>query len=356
MAIPNPLKVLLQHKPTPADGQMELMEHLAELRTRIFRSLLYVALGMAISYYSVPLLFRILTAPLAPLMKSMGVQIAFRSMVEGFLLWMQVCFISGLVLALPLVVLELWGFIKPALTEEERKPVSYLAPFSVLLFFAGVGTGYACLPTTFAWMATYLDDFGKVTILQDVTPYILLTVKILLAFGVAFQLPLLLLFLARVGIINAKMMATYWRHAVVGISVISAVLTPSNDPLTMLMMAVPMAGLYMLSIGLVRAFEPKEDGSRAPGLKTMMSVALAPVAILAAVAFWLTRPARTSVRDADSKVHAAGDAPTMNPGPAGDKPLANSPEDLRRTIDRQNQLIETLTRRVEALEKPKTPQ
>jgi len=94
------------------------------------------------------------------------------------------------------------------------------------------------------------------------------------------------LFLARIGVINAEIMTKYWRHATVGIFVAAATLTPSNDPLTMLMMAVPMAGLYILSIGLVRAFEPRE-GKSDPSIGALMSVSLAPVAILGVASFWL---------------------------------------------------------------------
>jgi sec-independent protein translocase protein TatC len=280
---------LLKKKPAPPDGQMELVEHLAELRVRIFRSLAYVAIGMILTYNLIPRFYKVLTLPLEPVLAKVGGHLVITGIAQGFLIWMQVCFVSGIVLAFPFVVLELWGFIEPALTEEERKPVTYLAPFSVLLFLAGVGTGYACLPATFNWMASYVRDIPGVSVLQDTMPYVVLTVKIMLAFGIAFQLPMVLLFLARVGIINADLMTKYWRHATVGISVIAAILTPSNDPLTMLMMAVPMAGLYILSIGLVRAFEPRADGTRAPSLVTMLLVALAPVSILIAVGYWLWR-------------------------------------------------------------------
>ena len=90
-------------------------------------------------------------------------------------------------------------------------------------------------------------------------------------------------------------MTTYWRHATVGIAVAAAILTPSNDPLTMLMMAIPMAGLYLLSIGLVKAFEPKADGTRGPGIATMVLVAMAPIGIIAAVGFWLVKHAPVAV-------------------------------------------------------------
>jgi sec-independent protein translocase protein TatC len=273
--------------PGPPDGQMELMEHLTELRTRILRCLLYVAAGMVLTYSFFGQIYSLLAYPVMPVMAKTGGQFMFTGVQDAFLLQMQVCLISGLAVALPLVTLEMWGFIEPALTPEERKPVQYLAPFSVLLFIAGLATGYSCLPATFGWMSGYIGNVPGAALMQQAQQYILLTVKIVLAFGIAFQLPLILLFLARIGIITASLMTTYWRHATVGISVLAAVLTPSNDPLTMLMMAVPMAGLYLLSIGLVRAFEPKPDGTRSIALGPMLMVALAPVAIIAAAGFWM---------------------------------------------------------------------
>ena len=256
------------------EAQMELVEHLAELRNRIIRSILYVVVGMIITYNLYPTIFTILSYPLAPILNKVGGRLVITGIQDGFLLQMQVSFLSGLMIAIPLVVLELWSFISPALTPEERRPVKYLAPFSVLLFIAGVSVAYASLPTAYGWMASFIPAIPTLpggsggpdatALLQNAQQYLLLTVKILLAFGVAFQLPIVLLFLARVGIINSHLMITYWRHAIVVIATAAAILTPSNDPLTMMMMAVPMAGLYLLSIGLVKAFEPKADGSR-PG-------------------------------------------------------------------------------------------
>ena len=343
------MALLKPRKPAAADGQMELMEHLGELRTRIFRSVVYILVGMALTYNLFHQIYDVLSYPLQAILGGTATSgpigtVAIREIQSGFLIRMQVSLIAGLVVAFPLVVLELWGFIEPALTPAERKPVTYLAPFSVLLFLAGVGTGYSCLPAAYAWMAGYIRDIPGAQLIQDAQSYVLLTVKIMLAFGVSFQLPLVLLFLARVGLITADLMTTYWRHATVGIAVIAAVLTPSNDPLTMLMMAVPMAALYLLSIGLVRAFEPKADGSRNPSLVPMLVIALAPVCILGAVGYWLYR---TNPRA------AAHNAPSPHLGqtPAENTARAKAIDDLQKQMD-------DLRRRLDALEgsgKPAPP-
>lgn len=326
----------------PPDGQMELMEHLTELRARILRSIGYVAIGMVLTYNLFHQIYALLSYPLQPVMAKSGGSFTFNNIADAFLLQLQVCLISGLAVALPFITLEIWGFIEPALTPEERRPVKYLAPFSILLFLAGIGTGYASLPMAYGWMASYIVNVPGAVLLQHAEQYIILTVKIILAFGISFQLPLILLFLARIGVITSGLMTTYWRHATVGIAVIAAVLTPSNDPLTMMMMAVPMAGLYLLSIGLVRAFEPKEDGSRSISLAPMLTVSLMPVVILMAVGYWLYR----------SNPAGHAQASVNTPANAVAAAAMNSAEinDLKQQVDLLKQQVDAQQKRIEALE------
>ena len=345
------------------EAQMELMDHLTELRNRIIRSILYVAVGMIVTYNLYGSIFRILAYPLTPILNKVSGVLMITGIQDGFLLRMQVSLLSGLIVAIPLVVLELWGFISPALTPEERKPVKYLAPFSVLLFVAGVTVAYASLPMAYGWMASYIPDIPTISggggvastaLYQNAQQYLLLTVKILLAFGIAFQLPIVLLFLARVGIINSKLMTTYWRHAVVIIATAAAILTPSNDPLTMMMMAVPMAGLYLLSIGLVRAFEPRADGTRrGPSFLSMMLVALAPIAIVAAAGYWLWRTSPTANPDLhknlpERRTTAQGPAPEASPVPAAPTP---TPTPTPAPVPQKDPEIAALRHEMENLQK-----
>ncbi len=352
------------------EAQMELMDHLTELRNRIIRSILYVVVGMIVTYNLYGSIFRILAYPLEPILQKVHGVLTITGIQDGFLLRMQVSLLSGLIVAVPLVVLELWGFISPALTPEERKPVKYLAPFSVLLFVAGVTVAYASLPMAYGWMASYIPDIPTVssagggadggatlygaTLYQNAQQYLLLTVKILLAFGIAFQLPIVLLFLARVGIINSRLMTTYWRHAVVIIATAAAILTPSNDPLTMMMMAVPMAGLYLLSIGLVRAFEPRADGiRRGPSFLSMMLVALAPIAIVAAAGYWLWRTSPMANPDLhqnlpERRTTAQGPAPEAAPAAPAPTPV---PAPTPAPVPQKDPKIEALRHELDSLQK-----
>lgn len=282
------------------DAQMELIDHLGELRVRLFRAALYLVAGMIVAYNLYEPIYNIFAAPLQPILGKFDSSMVFTNVADPFLLKMQVAFIAGLTFAFPFITMEIWGFVEPALTPEERKPVVFLAPFSVLLFLSGIATAYASLPACYGWMSSFIGEAGNTILYQEPKTYILLTAKIMLGFGIAFELPVLLLFLARIGIINAELMTKYWRHATVGIFIAAATLTPSNDPLTMLMMAIPMAGLYILSIGLVRAFEPRE-GKSDPSVGALMAVSLAPVAILGAASFWLWRTHAFDIADSKSQ-------------------------------------------------------
>lgn len=335
---------LFKTTPIPDDGQMDLMEHLAELRTRIFRSLLYIIVGMVLTYSLYPMFYGLLASPVQEFFGSKA-QLVFNNIPDAFMLRMQVCLITGLMAAFPLVILEVWGFIAPALTETERKPILFLAPFSVLLFLAGLGIGYVCLPVTYQWMLTFVDDVPGASLMQNAKDYVLLTVKILLGFGVSFQLPLLLLFLARVGLITADIMTRYWRHAVVGIAAFAAILTPSPDPVSMLMMGIPMAGLYAVSIFLVRAFQPREDGTRSLSFGTMIIVALAPITILGAVGYWLTR---TPAASAVGKTPVPIASPSPSPSPVATS--GGDMETLKQMLESLQQQNAELLKRIEALE------
>ena len=277
---------------------MELVEHLAELRTRIFRAILYIFGGMCVGWFLFEKIYQLVIYPVAPILTNIpGSAIRINSIQDAFLLKLQTSFIVGLIFAGPLIVNELWGFIRPALTPEERKPVRFLAPLSVLLFLAGVVTAYASLPTAYTWMASFIVQIPDAGLFQDAQKYLLLTAKIMLAFGVAFELPVVLLFLAKIGILTGHIMTTYWRHAVVIIAALAAIFAPSNDPLTMLLMAVPMVGLYLASLGMVRSMEPRPDGSTRSPFFGALLIFLTPAIILGAASLWLwkTRPAHKPV-------------------------------------------------------------
>lgn len=172
---------------------------------------------------------------------------------EGFSIKMQMSILVGLIIVVPLFVFELWGFIAPGLTPKERKSVRLVAPLSVILFVSGVTAAYFVLPAGINWLASQNPPDAKY--MPTVQQTLLFILKMCLAFGLVFQMPVVLMFLAKVGVITSKTLISNWRYAVVAISITAAVVTPSNDAFTMSMMCAPMILLYILSIRLVRFVE-----------------------------------------------------------------------------------------------------
>ena len=241
------------------ERKAELTEHLAELRTRLIRACAYVGVGMVVMYVLFHPIYNLLEGPLQPALAKLpsGSGLRFNSFTEPFFLKLQIATVGGLVLALPLIVLELWGFIAPALTPGEKRGVHFVAPLSVVLFVMGVACAYLILPMAMRWFLSYLNDFPDPILLQNPLTYIVFVVKMMLVFGVLFELPVILMFLGKIGIINSALMVKYWRQIAVGLFTLAMVVAPSNDPGTMLALAIPLTLLFFGSIGLVKLVEPK---------------------------------------------------------------------------------------------------
>jgi len=242
-----------RHEPEEDFKEMELWEHLTELRTRLIRSVCYVGLGLVIAWAIYPWLNNLFFAPLAPVLKQIGGRLVYTNFTQGFMLQLQVSLVAGLVVAIPLVTLELWGFIAPGLTKTERKACYLIFPLSLFFFFMGIICGYELMNVTVAYFAQYIPK--DVELLQDPLKYIVFLVKMVVAFGVCFQMPVILMFLAYVGLVNSRVLREQWRMAVVGCFVVAAIATPGGDPLTMTIMAAPLAVLYLSSIFLVAFVE-----------------------------------------------------------------------------------------------------
>ena len=185
------------------------------------------------------------------------VKFLFPDLWAAFFLRLQLSTVGGLILAVPCVVLELWGFIAPALTPTEKRAVRFVAPLSVVLFFLGVTCAYEVLPMATRWFLSYLKDFPDAVLFQNPLSYVVFVGKLLLVFGVMFELPVVLMFLGKIGILTSAIMIKYWRQCAVGLFTAAMVVAPSNDPGTMLALAIPLTLLFFGSIWLVRMVEPK---------------------------------------------------------------------------------------------------
>lgn len=210
---------------------------------------------MTVAWFLYRPIYNALTRQMEPVLKAHQGKYIFTSITEPFLLKMQVTFAASLIIVLPLLIIEIWRFIAPGLTTNEKKPLRWTVPMAIFLFASGASLCYSILPFAFKWFAFYLP--ANAVIMPSVPATIRFELLMLLAFGCVFELPVVLMLLAQVGIIDSKMLKDNWRYSVVAISILAATITPSNDVFSMATMAIPLVLLYLASIWLVKFVEKK---------------------------------------------------------------------------------------------------
>lgn len=191
---------------------------------------------------------------------------AFHSVTEPFFFKLKLSFSIGIALALPFIILQLWGFVAPGLKPSERKPIQRMAPLSVVLFAMGGTVCWFVLPPAFDWFAGYLDEYPNTILMQKPQDIVFFTVKMITSFGVGFQLPILVFILAKLGLIGPETLTKYWRHSVAIIFFLSAAITPSGDPVSLMMMAIPLTLLFVISVAAVRLTHKKQVEEEARGV------------------------------------------------------------------------------------------
>ncbi|HUY18983.1 MAG TPA: twin-arginine translocase subunit TatC [Candidatus Binataceae bacterium] len=242
------------------EGQMPLIEHLKELRTRLIRALLALAVGFIIAYLLCDQIFTALTLPLREVAHG-NLLLIGTGVGEAFFTKIKVALIAGLFIASPAVFYELWKFVAPGLYVTERKLARPFVIFSTLFFVAG---GYFCWAVVFkVGFAFFINQYASIQVTPTIriSEYLAFASKLLLAFGLTFEMPILALFLTRLGIVDYRMMIHYFRYAVLIIFVVAAALTPP-DMISQFLLAIPLLALYGLSILVSYLFRtvPAADG------------------------------------------------------------------------------------------------
>jgi sec-independent protein translocase protein TatC len=243
------------------EERMPLTEHLVELKKRLVRSLIAVGFGFGVCYYFKDGLFKIITKPLMAVMPKDSYMI-FTSLPEAFFTYMKVAFFSSLLFTAPFWLYQIWKFISPGLYPREKK---YVVPFvlsSSLLFIGGVLFAYfLALPPAFGFFVEFSSDTLRP--MFTMREYLSFALKFLLAFGVSFQLPVFIFFMTKIGIVNSRILAKQRRYAILIIFITAAVLTPSPDAFTQIIMAIPLMILYEISVFLAKYAEKKREKSDA---------------------------------------------------------------------------------------------
>jgi len=229
------------------DG-MSLMEHLVELRSRIFKCAIAVAIGAVLGWLVYPAVFDLLVEPLKELSKNPNVKDKLISLdpLEVFMLRVKMSAYIGLILAMPFLLWQLWQFIAPGLYQNERRYASAFVLSATLLFLLGASIAYFTLPEALK----FLQSLGGSNIEYQYSPqkYLMLIIYMMVAFGAGFQFPIVVVFLQLVGIVSPQQLASFRRFAIVIIFVVAAVITPSADPISLFALAIPMTIFYEISI------------------------------------------------------------------------------------------------------------
>ena len=223
---------------------MSLVDHLEELRQRVLRSLIAVVLGAVVSLLLVKTLVRLLEAPAG--------SIRFLQLAPGEFLFVsiKVAGYSGLTLALPYIIYQGLAFVLPGLTKKERRLIAPSVAGSAILFLAGLFFAWwALVPAALGFLVSYGADV--VEPIWSIERYLDFVLLLMLATGLAFQLPVLQLLLGTLGLVKWKQMLAAWRWVVMTAAISGAVLTPSTDPVTMLLLGTAITALFLIGVGLV---------------------------------------------------------------------------------------------------------
>jgi sec-independent protein translocase protein TatC len=254
---------------TPDDARMSLIEHLTELRDRLIKIVIALVIGMVIAFALYNQIFEVLLGPYEDVVKSRPEasldgtgRLINTDPLEGFAIRMKLALYGGIGIAMPVILWQLWRFVTPGLYAHEKR---YAIPFLVsalTLFVLGAGLAYFTLPRALEFLIDIGGTDNFVTAYNP-TKYFTLITYMMLAFGIGFEFPILLIFLQMAGIIDSQNLRQARRYAIVGICVLVAVITPSGDPISMLMLSVPMIVFYEASIIIGRILERRRSAAAA---------------------------------------------------------------------------------------------
>ncbi|HEY2434874.1 MAG TPA: twin-arginine translocase subunit TatC [Vicinamibacterales bacterium] len=249
--------------PESADSgsKMSFLEHLDELRKRLIYICWSLLAGCIVSYIFIQKIFDFIMKPMYTMLAQQpngGAKLMFTSGAEPFMLYIKIGFIAGVFIASPLILYQVWKFIAPGLYTQEKK---FAIPFVVLstVFFVlgGLFSHYVAFPWTWAFFASFANDY--MVFVPKVDEAFGIYSKMLLGFGVIFEMPTLVFFLARMGVVTGGFLLKHFKYAVLIITIVAAVVSPGTDAMSTIVFAVPMLALYILSIAIAFMFQRRRD-------------------------------------------------------------------------------------------------
>jgi len=224
---------------------MSLVGHLSELRTRLVRAILAVLVGTAIGFYFAPPIRDVLIAPLPN-----GLNLQVLGVGDGFFIQLKIAIVTGVILAMPVILYQLWSFVAPGLTESEKRAIRPWVPLALLFFAMGVAIAYFVLPFAIGFLLAFTG--GRLVAAPAAGPYFDFVTTMFLAFGLVLEFPILLYGLSLANVVSSKQLSAWRRMAFLVIAIFAAVATPGGDLVSPLVLGGTMYILYELTIVFIR--------------------------------------------------------------------------------------------------------
>ena len=257
---------------SPEDGRMTLMEHIRELRNRLIKAILAVVVGTAVGFAFFDPIWNFLKQPYCRLPQAHQINkdqctLVVNGVFDSFFVNLKVAVIFGIVVSAVFWIYQLWAFVTPGLYQNERRYTVAFLGLSVPLFTAGSALAYLTMDKGLALLLGFAPE-GTLT-LVSISEYLSFTLAMLIIFGISFLMPLLLVFLNIIGILKYKTVSKHTRMVVFLLFVFAAVATPSQDPITMLALALPMVGLFFLAMAFMYFHDKKIEAADAAHAKAI---------------------------------------------------------------------------------------
>jgi sec-independent protein translocase protein TatC len=238
--------------------EMTFLEHLEDLRKRLWYSFVAIFVVLIPAWFFSKQIFEILSKPVTQFLPQ-GVKMAYTGLTDPFMLYIKVSFLAAIFVTSPFIFLQVWYFVAPGLYQKEKKYVVPFVAFTTVFFLIGAAFGYFVMfPWACRFFLTMGSDFNPVL---TVNTYFSFSLKLLLGIALVFEMPTLVFFLSKIGLITSRWMLKNFKYAVLAVFIIAAVITPTPDMVTQSILAVPMLALYGLGI-LIAFFFGKESKTR----------------------------------------------------------------------------------------------
>jgi len=239
-----------------AGSKMSFLEHLDELRKRLIYSAYSLIAGCAVAYFFIERIFSFIMLPMRNMLPG-GNKLIYTGGADAFMLYLKIGFLAGIFFASPLILWQVWKFIAPGLyTHEKKFAIPFVIMSTTFFVMGGLFSHYIAFPWTWKFFIGFSTDY--MVFMPKVDEAFSLYTKMLLGFGLIFEMPTLVFFLARMGVVTAGFLLRYFKYAVLIIFIVAAVVSPGTDMMSQLIMAIPMLGLYLISIAIAWIFGKKK--------------------------------------------------------------------------------------------------